>query len=165
MNSELLQQLYKAYQKELYLYLRSLCDDPDLVDDLLQETFLKAMLSLPDKNTNVRAWLYLVARNLYFNYYKKEKSKRLIDELDESIASDEDILATIIKDEEKKLLYQALKALSPVKREILELQYFGGFSQKEIAAMLHLSLENVRVLGFRGKKEIKAYLEVKGYEV
>ena len=165
MNNVLLQQLYKTYQKELYLYLCSLCNNPHLADDLLQETFLKAMLSLPDKNTNVRAWLYMVARNLYFNHYKKEKSKQSVREVDESIGADEDVLATMIKDEEKRLLYQALKTLAPVKREVLELQYFGGFSQKEIAAMLHLSPQNVRVLGFRGKKEIKAYLEVEGYEV
>ena len=47
----------------------------ELVEDLLQETFLKALLSLPDDHTNMRAWLYLVARNLLFNYYHREKEK------------------------------------------------------------------------------------------
>ena len=161
-----LQQFYERYQKEIYLYLRSLCNNPDLADDLLQETFLKALLSLPDSHTNVRAWLYMVARNLYFNYYKKEKLSTYDNEMQavEDIGG-EDILTTIINDEKKLLLYRALNKLSSVKREVLELQYFAGLSQKEIAAVLRLSPENVRVLGYRAKKDLKQYLEGNGYEI
>ena len=74
MNNELLIMLYQKYQKEIYLYLYSLCKRHDLAEDLVQETFLKAILSLSDNHTNMRAWLYLVARNMYFNALKKEKS-------------------------------------------------------------------------------------------
>ena len=42
----------------------------------MQETFVKAFLSLPDVNKNVRAWLYMVARNLFFNHYRREKVER-----------------------------------------------------------------------------------------
>lgn len=166
MDKYALQQFYERYQKEIYLYLRSLCNNPDLADDLLQETFLKALLSLPDDHTNVRAWLYMVARNLYFNHYKKEKLSTYENEMQagEDICG-EDILTAIINDEKKLLLYRALKKLSDVKREVLELQYFAGLSQKEIAAILQLSPENVRVLGYRGKKELKNYLEADGYEI
>lgn len=39
------------------------------------------------------------------------------------------------------------------------MQYFGGMSQKEIAVILHITPENVRVLAYRAKKELKKYLE------
>ena len=39
------------------------------------------------------------------------------------------------------------------------MQYFGGMSQKEIAAILYITPENVRVLAYRAKKELKKYLE------
>ena len=48
MENELLRQLYRKYQRELYLYLYSLCKNHELAEDLLQETFLKALLALPD---------------------------------------------------------------------------------------------------------------------
>lgn len=165
MNNHNLQQFYKIYYKELYLYLCSLSHNSHLAEDLLQETFLKAMLSLPEHHTNVRAWLYMVARNLFFNYCKREKKELSTEEVEAQPEQKEELLENIIKDEEKRILYYALKELSPVKREILELQFFGNFNQKEIAAMLHLSQENVRVLGYRGKKELKKIMEVKGCEV
>ena len=48
MENELLRQLYRKYRRELYLYLYSLCKNHELAEDLLQETFLKALLALPD---------------------------------------------------------------------------------------------------------------------
>ncbi len=54
MENELLQQLYLKYQKEIYLYLFSLCRNQEFAEDLMQETFLKALLSLSDKHTNMR---------------------------------------------------------------------------------------------------------------
>ena len=45
------------------------------------------------------------------------------------------------------------------KREVIQMQYCGGMSQKEIAAVLHITPENVRVLAYRAKKELKKDLE------
>ena len=165
MNNRILQQFYERYSRELYIYLYSLCNNVHLAEDLLQETFVRAILSLPDKHTNPRAWLYMVARNLYFNHYKKEKHKLLLEISDNSADIVPDVLENLIEDENKRILYKALENLSPIKREILRLQYFGNLSHKEIAAILHISPENVRVLGCRGKKELKKFLEVNGYEI
>ena len=64
MKSELVEQVYRQYGRELTHYLRAMCNSPEVAEDLMQETFCKALLSLPDSHTNVRAWLYTVARNL-----------------------------------------------------------------------------------------------------
>lgn len=45
------------------------------------------------------------------------------------------------------------------RREVLTLQYFGNFKQKEIAKLLKITLENVRILSHRGKIELKKYME------
>lgn len=55
MDNKILEMLYRQYQKELYLYLYSLGGDRQLAEDLLHETFLKALLALPDGHTNMRA--------------------------------------------------------------------------------------------------------------
>ncbi len=165
MDSKLLNKIYAMYQRELYLYLYSLCRNREITEDLLQETFLKALLSLSSQHTNIRAWLYRVARNLYFNYIKKEKHKVNLEEIKDLPAEDLDLAGQIISKENRLILYEALQTLSGVKREVLVLQYFGGLSQKEIAAVTHLSPENVRVQGYRAKREIKKYLEAKGYDI
>ena len=88
MDEKLLRELYKKYYRELYLYLYSLCKSKELAEDILQETFLKAILSLHYSHTNMRAWLYLVARNLYFNHSKKQKQQNNFDEISDVISEE-----------------------------------------------------------------------------
>lgn len=166
MNNKLLSQLYHKYHRELYLYLYSLCGNTALAEDLTQETFLKALLALPDNHINMRAWLYLVARNLYYNYYKKEKAKLPLEDYSE-LQDDAcpEILQQMIVDDNRRMLYLAMAKLDAKKREVLQMQYFGNLSQKEIAVILHMTPENIRVLAYRAKKELKTYLEVQGYEL
>ena len=160
MEKDILKQLYQKYRKEIYLYLYSLCKNSSLAEDLLQETFLKALLSLPDDHTNMRAWLYLVARNLFFNYYRREKEKVPLGEVQQiQNTASQEVLEGILKEEKNRLLYQAMNELEERKREILLMQYFGGLSQKEIAAILKMTPENVRVLSYRAKRELRTYME------
>lgn len=164
MDNEILLKLYGLYQKELYLYLYSLCGDRYLSEDLLHETFLKALLALPEGHTNMRAWLYMVARNLFYNQQKKKSREILMDKQEYLSAekTEDDLLEKILEEENRRILYRAIRRLEIKKREIIQLQYFGGMSQKEIAAVLHITLENVRVLAYRAKKELKKYLEEEG---
>ena len=97
MDEALLKQLYQKYHKELYLYLLTLCKSKEVAEDILQETFLKAILSLSESHTNMRAWLYLVARNLYFNHSKKQKQQNNFDEISDVISEEADVLETIIE--------------------------------------------------------------------
>lgn len=168
MDNRILKQLYEQFGTELYLYLYSLCHDHSLAEDLRQETFLKALLALPDYHTNMRAWLYLVARNLYFNRRKKDKRLIPLEETHREIMhpdGTDDILDRFIVKKQIRMLYQALSVLPVQKREILMLQYFGNMTHREIAAILHLTPENVRVLSYRAKKELKNYMEANGYEL
>ena len=164
MNKELLNRLYQRYYREIYLYLLSLSKNRAVAEDLLQETFLKAILSLPDSHGNTRAWLYMVARNLYFNQRKKDQHLTLTDE-SEALSAEDDLLEQVISDEKRKLLYQGLSRLEERKREVLQMQYFGGLSQKEIAAVLHLTPEHVRVLAYRARKELRNWMEENGYDI
>ena len=149
MDNELLRELYYRYKKEIYVYVYSICKNRSLAEDIAQETFLKALLSLPRDN-NLRAWLYKVARNLTFNELKKSKRNVPLDEKEGLYESFPYF---------KRELWEALEKLSPQKREIILLQYAGGLSQKEIAKILNISPQNVRVIAFRARKELKEKLE------
>ncbi len=165
MNNKLLKELYKKYYRELYLYIYSFSKNREITEDLVQETFLKAILSLSDSHTNMRAWLYMVARNLYLNLAKKEKHMADIDELTDIPSGELSLPNRIIEDERKRLCYEALQKVSGLKKEVLILQYYGGLTQKEIANTLRLTPENVRVLSHRGKQELKKFMEEQGYDI
>ncbi|WP_373217867.1 RNA polymerase sigma factor [Ruminococcus sp. 5_1_39BFAA] len=164
MDREMLRLFYQRYSREIYLYLYSLCKNREAAEDMMQEVFLKALLSWNDENGNLRAWLYKVARNICMNHLKKAGRETGMGEKeirDTDLSPDE----KYIMDEEKRTLYQGMLTLPVRQREILELFYFSEMSMKEIAVFLRLSPENVRVLAFRAKKALKSYMEVKGYEL
>ena len=110
MDNKILEMLYRQYQKELYLYLYSLGGDRQLAEDLLHETFLKALLALPDGHTNMRAWLYMVARNLFYNDQKRRKKEILFGEQNTfpEEKEDADFLEKIIEEENRRKLYKAI---------------------------------------------------------
>lgn len=166
MDNQILEKLYHLYGREILLFLFSICGNWSVAEDLQQETFLKALLSVPKNYEHIRAWLYKVARNLCYNYMRREK--RMVSENFENMTellSDDDLLEQYIEKERFQMLYKALLKLPASKREILELEYFGNFTLKEIAQIIGISYENVRVMKMRAKAELKKILEEDGYEI
>ena len=157
LDKHLLEALYHRYYKELYIFVYSLCGSETVTDDILQDTFLKALLALKDSHTNMRAWLYMVARNLYYNYYNRQKNLFSIEteEVDRRNSREKIISGEGEAFIQNDILEDRLKGQ---KKEVILLQYFGDFSQKEIAAMLKITPGNVKVLSYRAKKELKEYL-------
>lgn len=168
MEASLLEQIYKKYGRRVYLYIYSLCRNQAVAEDILQEVFLKAFLALTPEHGNMKAWLYMVARNLVFNAGKKSSKECLSEEpwiLSSGYAQQKDGLYYVLRNEKYSHLYACIDRLPERKKEILMLQYFGDLSIREIAAIMHLSQENVRVLSHRAKKELKIMMEVNGYEI
>lgn len=170
MGNDVLAVVYRTYSREIYLYLYGLSHNRQLSEDLMQETFVKALITVGTADMGIRAWLYKVARNLYFNTYRKDKrliigleNARNKAEIREEI--EESPLSKLLRTEREEVLFKALNKLEGKKREVLLLQYFSGLSGKDIAKLLDITTENARILAFRGKKELKLYLEEAGYEI
>lgn len=154
--------LYTQYHRELGLYLFSLCRTKAAAEDLLQETFLKAFLSLPPGHPNVRAWLYRVAHNLWVDHQRKNARLMQTEPEQESGPGPEELL---FSKETKKALYRALSQMEERSREVLVLQYFSGLSQKEIAGVLGIRADHARVLASRARRELKQRMEEEGYDL
>lgn len=99
-----------------------------------------------------------MARNLFYNHQKKAKKEVLSEDISDAQLT-EDILDQILQEEKLKNLYDGIRKLDNRKQEVLQLQYFGCLSQKEIAAVLHLTPEHVRILAYRARKELKALMD------
>ena len=152
-----LAKVYELYSREIFAYLCALSGSVALAEDLTQETFLKALLSLDDSHKNVRAWLYAVARNLYYDRARRAGFEIPEENPESGFAEgpEDELQRKALRNE----LRSALMRLDERKREVILLQYFSGLSVREIASVTGLSQENVRVLAFRAKKELKRFLE------
>jgi len=186
MEAQVLARLYELYSRELYLYIFSMCRSRELAEDIMQDTFLKALLALPEQSEgtqHLRAWLYKVARNLLFDRSRKKREVSLEeaavnahsasgDRIAEELSVAEEIPAgenesppeVYLENEKKRKLFELIGQLSERKKEVLMLQYFGGLSQREIAALMHVSEANVRVLSLRARRELKQRMEDSHYD-
>lgn len=158
MEKDILEQLYYKYTKQVYLYLYSLCHNHELAEDLMQETFLKALCAVELARTPMLPWLLTVARNLYIDIWRRDRKLREWEERDIQDESD-GILEQMIRKEQNQRLYQAIFRLKALERETVVLYYFGGLSQEEISRVLNLTYGNTRVILYRTKQNLKKMLE------
>ena len=84
MEKELLEELYHRYGQEIYRYLYAICKNRLMAEDIMQDVFCKALISLPSSHVNARAWLYMVGRNLLLNEMKKQKRQIYSEEPEKS---------------------------------------------------------------------------------
>lgn len=134
-----LEELYRRYAGELYLYAYSLCQNRARAQDLTAEAFCRALLSLEGEGVQWRGWLFKVCRNLWLDELRR--GKRLAPEPPdpERLPAEGDILEELIRQETRRTVYQAVQALSPADREVITLYYYGELSLKEVGAAMGIS--------------------------
>ena len=74
-----------------------------------------------------------------------------------------DVLEQILTKERYRDLYMAINRLPQIQREVLVLSYFGEMKSREISRILGITEENVRVIAYRGRRNLKKLLEQEGY--
>lgn len=131
MTREEFSSLAASCQKTLRRFLTALCcGDAQLADDIAQETFIKAYLSI-GKLTNIESfipWLYRIAYNTFVNHKRSVQSYTGYDEATEQSSTEH--ADSAFKYQE---LYRALDMLSEKERTVVILFYMEGYAVKEIA--------------------------------
>jgi RNA polymerase sigma-70 factor (ECF subfamily) len=153
MKNKELELIYKKYYQGLLLYALSFTHNKEDAEDLVSSAFVKAMLSF--NKGNIKAWLYMVLKNEYYNLYKYKK--RFVEEEKYSmdlIEDHNDILEDFVKNERKLWLYKQIYKLSNIELQVMLLSLQSDLNDLEISKIIDMSIENVRVIRFRVKKKL-----------
>lgn len=77
--------IYEKYRQDVFVYLVSLTHNPTLSEDLVSETFLAAIKSLPNfkGNSDIKTWLFSIARNKWYEHLRKKNDTISFDGLAE----------------------------------------------------------------------------------
>ncbi len=143
--------------------------DRSLVEDLTQETFLRAWRSIGDLKTpeTFRAWLIKIAENVRLDEIKRRtRSKRGDPVAIES--SDEPIASGLSPDEragESELTRRALAAMNELPeqyQQVLSLRYLGGADYEQMSHQLSLTNGSLRGLLHRGLELLREKLQETG---
>ena len=147
----------------LRAFARGLCGRPDLADDLVQETLLKAWAAQErfEPGTSMRAWTFVILRNAYLTDMRRNRFRA---DYDDTVA--ERILVAPAGQESPlhlSDLHRALLTLPPERREALLLVGAGGFSYEEAAEICQCAVGTVKSRVSRARKALQATLERGGY--
>lgn len=157
MNGLELDETFRKYADTVFRYLTALCGNPDLAEELTQETFFRAVKSAKrfDGNVKVTTWLCQIAKNAYFSYLKKEKRRQAVSLDDVEIPARQDMLDR----ENCRELYRTVHCLDEPYREIVLLRMHTDMSFDEIGDIFGKSEGWARVTFYRGKEKLKKLLE------
>ena len=157
-----MEELYLAHRQAVYSYLLSLARDPSLAEDLLSETFLRAIRSAGSfrGESSVRTWLCGIARNVWLRQLRGKKElleydDRLVCYVGEDM--DDRLAAAQAVGRVKELLSQKDGRTQKVVRMRMEL-----YSYSEIADRLQISENSARVIEFRTRTWLKDILAKEG---
>ena len=140
--------LYANYKKKLYYYCFSVLSDPDVAEDLVQDTFIKVWESRKSVHPQMSfsAYLFTIAHNKIVTYIRRIQVERTIINqwLTEYSNSDESTITGIISGEYELFLKKAIENLPPKRKLVFRLSREEGLSHKEIAQRLGISIHTVQ---------------------
>lgn len=151
---------FKSLHQKLQRFAYQLTNDREDTTDLIQETALRAMKNL-DKfvdNTNFKAWMMTIMRNIFINdYRKKVKRNQILDNTENQILL-ESMGPLTYNSGESSVLFQELTLMIDDLSEDLKvpfLMHYDGFKYQEIADELNLPLGTVKSRIFFARKALK----------
>ena len=148
--------IYRQHAQTVYKFLLAQCHDPDLAEELTQETFYQAVRSIGrfDGSCKVSVWLCQIAKHLWYQHLRKHKQEvPMPDEPPEiPVPSSEDGL---LEREGQLELLRSIHSLPADAREVVYLRAFGGLSFREIGDVLGKTETWARVTFYRSKEKLR----------
>lgn len=136
--------LFTAYYPSLLSFASTFISDREISEDIVQETFAKIWENRKSstKITNLTAYLYQTVRNRCLNHLRAVKVRQeAISVFQEETPVEES--HHYLREETYRLVFNSLNNLPPACREVF-LRTINGFSAKEIAEELSISVETVK---------------------
>ncbi len=146
-------EIYSLYMKDVYKYALALSRNPDIAEEITQETFFKALKSI-DKfkgECKMSVWLCQIAKNTYYSFCAKEK--RRSEHMHEDFAvSVED---NLVSSETVFELHKRLHNLPEPYKEVFSLRVFGELPFAKIAELFEKTESWARVTYCRAKLKME----------
>lgn len=172
-NQDAFKLLMNKYQKPLYYHIVKMVKNNEQVEDIIQESFVKAFSNLNSYNTHYAfsTWLYRITTNHTIDYLRKKKLQttsinepiRAKDgEMQFQIVGSAETDRKIIRKERKIIITEAIQNLPEKYREVIEMRHLEEMSYQEISEQLDLPLGTVKAHIFRAREMLyKALIDRK----
>lgn len=154
-------QFYNKYQKPLFSFVCKRAKNKNDAQDIVQETLISGLNSLPSFNfkSSLFSWLCAIAKHETVDFYRKKRLKTvLLSKMPFMETWADDALgpqSKYLKEELKEEIIFVLKNLSEGYSKILRLKYIEGMSIKAIAKNLSITAKAAESRLYRARKKFK----------
>lgn len=154
--------LYERYATQVYRYLLVRVGNVHDAQDLTSQTFMAAMKGLHtfQGQSPFPAWLLGIARNKAADLFRYKKPDVELDEAEEVSDGGEELDEVVDRQMAVERIARKLQTISPDRAEALSLRLFAGLDVPEIARIMDKNEAAVRMLVFRGLRDLQAQLNV-----
>ncbi len=160
---KLFNQEFAPHADSLYNYAQWISGDAMHAEDLVQESYLKALRYIKhyEPGSNSKAWLFRILKNIYINEYRKENRQPIILDISDIsftkyIQKTKDLYDDLFHFDDK--VRSALQRLPSNLRTVFILKYVEEYKYEEIASIYSLPLGTVKIWLHRSKKLLRLYL-------
>lgn len=154
------EEVYRTYFREVELYLRAICKDELLAEELTEQVFFQALKALPTfrGDCDIRTWLCAMGRNLYLSHLRRQKPTESIDEL--QIPDPRRSIEEQVSDKQQALaIHKVLHDLPEPYKEVFSLRVFGQLSFTDIGGLFGKTANWACVTYHRARQKIQKDLE------
>jgi RNA polymerase sigma-70 factor, ECF subfamily len=162
---DLIEEWYRQYGLDVFNYLVYRTGTRD-VDDLVQETFIKALHGINRFNgeASPKTWLLAIARNVAADFHRKERRLAFYGPLTDVSSTEQPIERLIDVMDARHAVYQGLRNLKPTYQEVVILRGVLELSIMETAQTLGWTESRVKVTWHRALRELRKFLERGGIQ-
>jgi RNA polymerase sigma-70 factor (ECF subfamily) len=160
-----LTQIYDQYYRKVRKFILHTVRNEWVADDLVQETFIRISNNLDSVRDAARlqAWIFRIAHNICRDYFRQQgKATDLaLEEIygEPPAAKAPSSQKQVEQGQMRKCVFGLINFLPESLRSVIILSDISEFSQKEIAEILGISVENVKIRLHRGRQKLKALLQ------
>lgn len=158
----LFENLYNEHKTTLFNIAYNILKDVQLSEDVVHETFLSLASNMKkiigNNSIQTRNYLIIIVRNHAFKTYNKSKKEICTNDVYEEIPDAHNLEIDIESKTTQEALFCMIKELDEKYADALMLKYFYDMKHKDIAKLLGISVENVKIRINRGKKLLKEKL-------
>ncbi len=155
---EVLKKLYQKYRKRLLHFILQKVKRREDAEEILQDTFVSALDSLPlfRQESSFYTWLGAIAKHEIADFYRKKRLKTIVlsrlPKLESFVSQALSPSAALEAKELEEEVIRCFKSLSEGNSRILRLKYIDGLSYREIAQRLKKSVKSVESKVFRARQ-------------
>ena len=157
--------IYYNYHDQVRKFICCLVKDEWIAEDLVQETFIKVQQNLNDLKDQARlsSWIFRIAHNQCLDYFRKSKThcEKPVERIDKNLFIAPSVQQKMEQQQMSSCVQDQLRLLPESLRTTIILFEIMEFKLREIAEILDISVENVKVRLHRARKQLRAILSEK----